>query len=222
MYLFWIFHFTDMGIFSIVWIIMKYSLIIFICILLTSCAIEWVTDETLRSRIVDIEWRWGEMSRWVILESWRIMTVRHGVDACIEDISWAGTYSSLGCTIIHWGQRYPITTITLSDMSRDITILEYVSEERYPSLRQSSEPSLGQEIHILTSTGKFSGKIISLIPSYIAYDTHLSWSLLSGALATDIIVERGESGTPIWTLSGELVWVVSAVDTLGKMSYGVR
>lgn len=211
-----------MGIFSIVWIIMKYSLIIFICILLTSCATEWVTDETLRSRIVDIEWRWGEMSRWVILESWRIMTVRHGVDACIEEVSWAGTYPSLGCTIIHWGQRYPITTITLPDMSRDIALLEYTSGENYPSLRQSSELSIWQGLYILTSTGRLSGQIISLTPSYIAYDTHLSGSLLSGSITTDIVVERGESGTPIWTLSGELIWVVSAVDLVGKRSYGVR
>jgi S1-C subfamily serine protease len=211
-----------MGIFSIVWIIMKYSLIIFICILLTSCAIEWVTDETLRSRIVDIEWRWGEMSRWVILETGRVMTVRHGVDACIEEVSWAGTYPSLWCAIIHWGQRYPITTITLPDMRRDIALLEYTSGESYTSLRQSSELSLRQEIYILTSTGKFSGQIISLTPSYIAYDTHLSGSLLSWAIMTDIVVERGESGTPIWTLSGELIWVVSAVDIVGKRSYGVR
>lgn len=58
--------------------------------------------------------------------------------------------------------------------------------------------------------------------SYIAYDGSLSGTLLSGGIMTDMILSPGESGTPIWTASGELIGVMSAVDNAGKRSYIVQ
>lgn len=208
---------------SIVWIIMKYFFLCLLSIVIVSCTSQPIDDATRRSRIVDIVSPYSE-SRWVILETGKVLTVRHGIDDCLRYPIRSDTYHSEWCSLRIDGVRYPISTITLPDQTRDIALIRYAGWQEYTPVRLTTddEMHLWQSVYLFTSTGKITGQILSLAPSYIAYDSHLSWSLLSGSLMMDIIVERGESGTPIWTLSGELLWVMSAVDIAGKRSYGVR
>ncbi len=85
---------------------------------------------------------------------------------------------------------------------------------------------LGTPIYALVSRSwsliRVEGNILSLDANYIGYDVSLSGRVFTGALETDIVLETGESGTPIWTFSGWLIGVMSAVDRGGKRGYVVR
>ncbi len=107
---------------------------------------------------------------------------------------------------------------------KDTSILEVDLGNDYAPIPEVSEGELTvwEPVLILTETGRVQGHILGLSQDYLGYDATLSGKLLSWTVVTDIIVDHGESGTPIWTLSGKLIGVMSAVDTLGKRSYGVR
>ncbi len=87
-------------------------------------------------------------------------------------------------------------------------------------------PLVGMSVYALVSrSGSWSridGKIVSVESEYIAYDTSLSGTLFTWAIMTDILLEKWESGTPIWSLSGWLIGVMSAVDREGKKGWVVR
>ncbi len=211
---------------------MKFSIlpIIFLC-LLTACTQDRLTDEDIRARIVDIGstsmgWVHG---KWVILSSWVILTSRHVVEKCTSSMqknaSWI--YSANWCAILFPdGRKVDIETIEFPGSSKDIVRVSYLSvwaswfSEISP--KQKKWLTLGENIRAYTATGIIEGKILELDSSYIAYDTSLTWRLLSWSIVTDIILSPGESGMPIWTHSGELIWVMSAVDTVGKRSYIVE
>ncbi len=186
-----------------------------------------LSEQTLRSRIVDIESTqpYGSAGKWVILSTGHILTSRHVVERCARwwdmSLSWSTGFL---CRVLLNGQKYPIHEIHFPDPSRDIALLEADLEQYYPLIPELSELELTawESVFILTATGRISGSIIGLAQDYIGYDATLSWRTLSGTVVTDIVVDRGESGTPIWTTAGEFIGVMSAVDRVGKRSYGVR
>lgn len=91
---------------------------------------------------------------------------------------------------------------------------------------EGNTPKLGDAVYILRSHSWSWKRTIAHIRavnvSYIGYDRTLSWIYQTGALQIDLALEEGESGLPVWTLSGELVWVVSASDAGVGKSYVVK
>lgn len=216
-----------MGIFLIVIIIMKsLFFIIFTIAFLSACQIQEQAISP-HDRQVTILTTHGSMGRWVILSEDTFLTARHLISECISPnaSSWSFSVLAWRCHIDRKGNIYPITTITLPSDHSDGAYGTYSGGDQHiASLQLVPESSLTPWSPITIYSGSYRRmwKILARDISYIAYDTYLSGSLLSGAIITDILVDRWESGTPIWTLSGELIWVVSAVDIVGKRSYGVR
>ena len=211
-----------MGIFSIVWIIMKFFLSFTLLIFLTACTRTVLTETEMIDRIVTLRNTSGEVSRWVIISPDRVLVTRHGVMKCLDTEISPRKYSSKWCALKSWDKKdLTIRSIMLWDLVSDRAIVE-INPRKVISSLPLSDPSIGQSVMILTWSGKVSGKILALDPSYIAYDGSLSGSVLSGSFVTDILLEPGESGSPVWTLSGELIGIVSAVDRVNGRSYGVR
>ena len=211
---------------------MKYLLPLILFSFLVSCSQANLSDAELRMRIVEIHstGRGGVHGRWVILSPGVILTSRHVVEDCRDpSYSWTWETPSRGCSVsIEWWQQ-SISTLVFPDTRRDIATLSYIREGNlkkswYDALPLVSSWSLiiGQEIYTLTTTGRIMGKILALAPSYIGYDVSLSWRLLSWSIMSDIVLGPGESGTPVWTWSGMLIGVMSAVDPIGKRSYIVQ
>ena len=69
---------------------------------------------------------------------------------------------------------------------------------------------------------RIDGYAVSLDASYVGYDSSLSGKVFTGAIETDILVEKWESGAPVWDSDGELVGVMSAVDRGRGRGYIVR
>ena len=69
---------------------------------------------------------------------------------------------------------------------------------------------------------RIDGEILSEDASYIGYDTTLSGRVFTWALETDIVLLPWESGTPLWTSSGELLGVMSAVNKEEKKGWVVQ
>ncbi len=107
---------------------------------------------------------------------------------------------------------------------KDMSMLEVDLEKEYTSIPEAYERGLvvWEWVLILTETGRVQGRILGLSQDYLGYDATLSGKLLSWTIVTDIIIDHGESGTPLWTLSGELIGIMSAVNQVEGKSYGVR
>lgn len=189
------------------------------------CILSWcnsgnsISEREIINRTVDITSSQiaGVHGKWVILENGKILTSRHVVKNC-----------GSGCSLeIQW-QKYPIGSIDFPDARKDIAYVSFSGSSDFStlSLLNGEKISTGQSIvSYLSLSGswqKVDGKILGIDTPYIAYDNSLSWTLLSGSILTDIILSPGESGTPIWTASWELVGVMSAVDNVGKRSYVVQ
>ncbi len=210
---------------------MKFSIFAIISLfLMTSCSQQIIQSDP-RSRIVHIgsqsmAWVHG---KWVILRSWLVLTSRHVVEKCTNWVqkneSWI--YSAHWCFILFPDtKKSSIESIEFPDSSRDMARVSYLSA--WTSSFSEISPkwiwqlTLGENIRVYTQTDIIEGKILEFDSSYIGYDSTLSGKLLSWSVVTDIILPPGESGMPIWTRSGELIGVVSAVDTVGKRSYIVE
>ncbi len=208
---------------------MKVFKIILICLLLTACsqANPMLDESMMRSRIVRIESiaPIGNEGKWVILSRHQILTSRHVVERCarwrVMSQSWS---SRLPCRVLTNGQKYLIQEIYFPDPARDTALLAVDIEKEYSQIPEVSENELvvWEPVLIFTQTGRIQGRILGLSQNYLWYGTMLSGKLLSWTVVTDIIVDHGESGTPIWTFSGELIGIMSAVNQVEGKSYGVR
>ena len=82
-------------------------------------------------------------------------------------------------------------------------ILSYTEKKR--EKLKFADLSSNMSVFTLTSySGSWQrkeGKIIALDRAYIGYDTLLSGTLFTGAIETDLVLEKGESGLPLWSLS---------------------
>ncbi len=201
--LFLFFHFTYIAYISIVCIVMKIFFFIFL-LFLASCRAQ--SDIERRLSIVDIMDRnFSHVGRWVRLDSAHVLTVAHVYEECSPSCFINGTIS------LSW----------VSNPQRDTALL---MTSRYPvdSLTYA-EPQLGEAVVVLWSGGlSTTGTILSLSGNYIGYDGSLSGRLILWAIETDIVLSPGESGSPVWTVRGELIWVMSAVDIAGKRGWVVR
>ena len=193
--------------------------IFLVCILSWCNSGNFLSEREIINRTVDISSSRiaGVHGKWVILENGKILTSRHVVKDCAS-----------GCFIESQNQKYPIESIEFPDTTKDIAYVYFSGSSDFSSLDllDSEEFSPGQSIEsYIYSSGswqKIDGKILSIDIPYVAYDNSLSGTLLSGGIMTDMILSPGESGTPIWTASGELIGVMSAVDNAGKRSYVVQ
>lgn len=189
--------------------------LLLVCILSWCSSGSYLSDREIRERTVEITsskiaWVHG---KWVILENGKVLTSGHVVRHC-----------SSGCFIESQNQKYPIGSIMFPDMAKDIAYVYFSGYSDFSRINilNREEIMTGQSIIAYASWKKMEGKVLGINIPYIAYDNSLSWILLSWSIMTDIILSPGESGTPIWTLSGELIGVMSAVDNEGKKSYVVQ
>ncbi len=198
----------------------RISPIILVFLLLSGCSsIQTLSEEQIRARTVDIMssqvgWVHG---KWVILETGKVLTSRHVVENC-----------SSGCFIEIQKQKYPIVLLDFPDENKDVAYVSfsgYLDLEKISPVDQKNLPLWSMLVSYRFSSSswqRLEGKILWIDTPYIGYDMSLSGVILSGAVVTNIVLSPGESGTPIWTLSGELVGVMSAVDREGKRSYIVQ
>ena len=123
------------------------------------------------------------------------------------------------------GSRIQIKNSHARENLQDSIRLESLPASSLPSL-SIRKPMLSEDIFALVSRSgswhRIHGKVLALDQEYIAYDALLSGTLLSGATLTDIVLEKWESGAPIWSSSWWLLWVMSAVDREGKRSWFVQ
>ncbi len=208
-------------------------LFVIMTFIFSSCSTQILpSEESLTSRIINIETTApnGSSGRGVILRSGEVLTSLHVVNSCIrwQLISWENPYTSEWCFILEHREKRIIQTISLTNRDTDVAYLLYSwshDAAQKPLILQEN-PQIWEQVFALVSRSgswqKREGHIRELNTSYQAYTDHLSGAILSWALVTDIVLERGESGTPLWTASWELIGVVSAVDTTGKKSYIVR
>ena len=201
--------------------------------LMASCAmVSPPTQESMMARIVDIETMspHGSSGHGVILRSGEVLTSLHIVRTCLRSrVSlWIATYHSVWCSIIENGRKNIIQSITVPNRDRDLAYLSYSWTQDTNSIDPMSlqNITIWQPISALLNRSgawqRIDGHILELNVSYRAYDGDLEGKIFTGALVTDILLELGESGTPIWTHSWELIGVMSAVDRGGKRSYIVR
>lgn len=205
--------------------------LILLAVLLTGC-FPLESQQSLITRIVDIETIApnGSSGHGVILRSGEVLTSLHVVRTCLGsgERVWIDRYASLWCSLIENGEKKSISAITIPNTDRDSAYLSY----SWAQDRSSGDLVLGQDLDIwqwvyalVNRSGRWirlDGHILDLHVSYQAYSSDLEGHIFTGATLSDILLESGESGTPIWTLSWELIGVVSAVDRGGKKSYIVR
>lgn len=196
---------------------MKYILpsVILIIFSLSWCASNSQRD--LTDFVVTISDRaWHILGKWVLLNSEKLMTATHIFREC-ENIQCR--YISKSWTLLHPKDQIP-------DIQGDRTFLSI--ESLLPSwfAVEYSDPIVSMPIYTLVSRSgswyRIDGKIKTIDQKYIAYDSILSGTVFTWGIETDIILEKGESGTPIWSLSWWLIWVMSAVDRAGRRSWIAR
>ena len=201
--------------------------------LMASCSmVSPLSQDSMIVRIVDIETTApnGSSGHGVILRSGEVLTSLHIVRTCLRSqvSSWAVTYKSAWCSIIENGRKNIIQSITVPNNDQDVAYLSYSWTQDMNSITLISlqDITIWQPISALLNRSgawqRIDGHILELNVAYRAYDGDLEGKIFTGALVTNILLELGESGTPIWTHSWELIGVVSAVDRGGKRSYIVR
>jgi hypothetical protein len=190
-------------------------LYILICItIFSSCSEKEGIDP--RDYIVDIStWEWRHIGYGVIRDNITLMTAWHVYREC-QYISCRYRWKD--------GETIEMLWSTESEKWKDLTYIGITHRDMLsPTI---SEWERSQAIYTLISRSgswqRREGHIISLSGSYIWYDGSLSWSLFAGAIETDIVLEKWESGTPVWTLSWDLIGVMSASDERGKRGWVVR
>ncbi|GAB0174993.1 MAG: hypothetical protein HHAS10_08720 [Candidatus Altimarinota bacterium] len=66
---------------------------------------------------------------------------------------------------------------------------------------------------------RYTTKVTGVNIDYIAYDSLLSGSYLTGGIEIGISLQKGDSGLPVWNEGDQLVGVVSSTDVVGGKSY---
>ncbi len=212
------FHFTDLGIPLIVCIHMKYPYIIFAFLLisLAGCS-DWDTRWDPLLPMIDIVEKWWSHIAYGVMTESGIMTARHVHMQCVK---------TPPCRYYRVSDRSEVMPSGKDDISwqRDITSIGVLWWESI--VRREQDLSVGMAVYALVLWDgiwkRQEGKIISLSGSYVGYDTTLSGTTFTWAIEIDIVLEPWASGTPIWTLSGWLIGIMSASDDIGKRGYIVR
>jgi S1-C subfamily serine protease len=193
--------------------IQNIAIVIIFSFLFVSCQQQSINSP--RDTIIDIRTAWW-VHVWygVAVGAQRVFTARHVIDDCGSACRYYlddQEIQILGVIDVLWGDRAGISTSTTM-----------------PYIRAVSYESLGIDTPAYTlvsrsgSWQRIEGRITALDASYIWYDSSLSGGVFTGAIETDIVLEVGESGTPIWILSWELVGVMSAVDRERGRGYIAR
>ncbi len=219
------FYFTYLGISSLFGIIMKIFPISFslsIVFLFSSCAHEnsSILELHPEERIVNISlWDGYSIGKGVFIDTNTLLTAGHVVSKNQEYMISK-----------EWGKSsnerkiQKILVSTGADMAR--ILLEKSSQEEISSIKRTSVSEINTPIYALVfqsgSWMRIDGKILSENASYIGYDVTLSGRVFTWALETDIVLLPWESGTPVWTLSGELLGVMSAVNKEEKKGWIVQ
>jgi hypothetical protein len=144
----------------------------------------------------------------VRLNNGDIMTATHVLSDCRE---WNCTFSG----------------VTLSGMnitsSWDLSI---IGRKKSDLNLQKKVLNQGDPVYILRfvsgSLKRIDTKVTNTNISYVWLSSAFSGEILTGWIEIDIALEKGESGLPVWTLSNELVWVVSATNLANRKSYIVQ
>ncbi len=192
-----------------------------VVLLLSSCIHENTSLESQpEDRILNISLRDGySIGKWVYTDSDTILTVGHVVSKNQKYRISKEWGKSVNERIIK-----DIIVSTGSDIAR--ILLEKFPQENISPIQYSSVSDIDTLIYALVfrsgSWIRIDGKLLSKDTSYIGYDTILSGKVFTGALETDIVLLPWESGTPIWTLLGELLWVMSAVNADLRRGYIVQ
>ena len=191
-----------------------YILPLILIAILSSCSSS--NSYTPRDTLVEIRESDGHIvGRWVLLSGDTLTTSAHVLRDCKKSqcIYVSQKYGNLTPS----GQVY-----TYADRDRvDIRLTPLLT----PTILWS-DPQIDEPVYALVSRSgswqRIDGKILGIDASYTWYDDALSGTTFTGATSTDIVLEKWESGTPIWTLSWELIGVMSAVDIAEKRGYVVR
>lgn len=202
------FHFTYMGFSSIVFLTMnrlKY-LPIFL-LLLSSCSYPKALE--LPSEKIRV-FQSGERIIGYGVDIWwgYTLTATHVLEDCKKGWCTLSHTSIENYNIFHYAE--------VSYLGVSATLPKYVF----------ARPKRGEWIYLFRSQSgrlmRHDGVITALDQSYYAYDENFSGRVYTGAIAIDILLEKGESGTPVWTSSWELLGIISASNQTTSTSYVVR
>lgn len=181
------------------------GIVIIFSFLFVSCQQQPI--DSPRDTIIDIRTAWW-VHVWygVAVGAQRLLTPAHVIQGCGVSCRYLllegmreieiGTIEPL------WGDRVALSTTT--------SVMPYIR------VIASEWLSIDTPVYILVSRSgswqRIEGRITARDVSYVWYTSTLSGGVSTGAIETDIVLEAGESGTPIWTHDDTLVGVMSAVD----------
>ncbi|MBP6981755.1 trypsin-like peptidase domain-containing protein, partial [Candidatus Gracilibacteria bacterium] len=177
--------------------------------------------DDITGNIVDIVTSRGvHCGKGVQVDPSHILTAKHIVESSPID----------PCTYIQRGdQTFPSQSLEKYPHSDKALMTLPEIEKKSLSISIFPESKITKDLSVFAlvsrsgSWQKIEGKITNTSESYIGYDPTLRLSqIYTGALETDILLEAGESGTPIWTLSSELIGIMSAVDREKGRSYVIK
>lgn len=201
------FHFAYIGNFSIVFLTMKILSLLILMFVFWSCT-RWEHTDLPSEKIVTFT-SWESHIGYGVRLSWgNIMTATHVLADCQR---WDCTFSGL----------------TLSGMnitsSWDLSI---IGREKSDLNLQKKVLNQGDSLYILRflsgSLKRYDTTVTNPNVSYIWIGNAYSGEILSKWIEIGISFEKGESGLPVWTSSGELIWVVSATNQVSGKSYIVQ
>ncbi len=194
---------------------MKYLFLSIFFVLLSGCG--ETSFHTIEDRIISISDTLGyPIGRWVLVNDEVLMTATHVFYECRKT----------ACRYTLMSRALSVHTDSPLDIQGDRVLLSIQSLDESRYLLRYETPLPDMSIHALVSrSGSWSridGKILAIDQKYMAYDRVLSGRVFTWGIETDIVLEKGESGSPIWSNSGWLIGVMSAVDREGRRGWVVR
>lgn len=186
---------------------MKLFLLITVIFLLTGCQ---ARENTVlpSARIVPFVIGNTILGYGVRIDSWNILTATHVVEDCRKwncTFSWetlSGTYTNSRADASIIGKIQPTLDFKKQSVQKDdqVYLLRFLSG----------------------GVRRFDTMITAVDVAYIGFDRSMSWVYSTGWIEIGLSLEKGESGLPVWSLSGELIGVVSATNTVAGKSYVVQ
>ncbi len=194
---------------------MKYVFVLSFLFFFSGCTSS--SPDLREERMISIsDSRGNPIGKGVLVQSDKIMTATHIYHDC-QKTNCRYSLSSWSLSILE---------DILPEIQGDRILLSVVSSLPSPYLLEYEEAIPMSPVYALVSRSwlwsRLDGKILAIDKKYFAYDSILSGAVFTWGIETDIVLEKGESGTPIWSLSGWLIWVMSAIDREGKRSWIVR
>lgn len=146
----------------------------------------------------------------VFLNGNEILTVSHVYDKCRwnQCIIWNTIHGEISLDGI------------VSETRGDALVLKLKRAYTLPKISEASVAE-NQVVMSYRDGEVYTGILIHADRRFLALDTTLSWSYLTGA-EIDIVFSSWDSGTPVWTLSWGLIWVISATNREEWRSWSVR